>query len=111
MDRELAKYLLPDSLLNYFELVSHSSDGKSINFYLEEKNILPDEYVGEPAHSKGFSSTIIIEDFPLRGQPVKLHIRKRRWTLLNSNTVVTRNWDIAAKGTRMTKELASFLKE
>ncbi|WP_437438464.1 ISAon1 family transposase N-terminal region protein [Polaribacter filamentus] len=49
-----------------------------VYFYLEEKNILPQEYQSEIAHSKGFSCEIRVEDFPLRGKPVLLHIKCRR---------------------------------
>ncbi|MDW5289713.1 hypothetical protein [Formosa sp. PL04] len=46
-----------------------------MQFYLEEKNILPQEYQSELAQSKEFLTEITIEDFPLRGKPVLLHIK------------------------------------
>jgi len=51
---------------------------------LKKKNILPDEYKSEIAKSKGFTPKITVEDFPFRGKPVLLHIKRRRWTIINS---------------------------
>jgi hypothetical protein len=108
---ELARYLLPEGLLEYFDIVADTTTDNQTHFYLEEKNILPEEYRSEIAQSKGFLSEITIEDFPLRGKPVLLHIKRRRWTLLDTGKIIKRDWNLVAKGTRITKEFASFLKE
>ena len=110
MDIELASYLLPEGLLDYFEIVRHKSSEDTIHFYLEEKNVLPQEYQSKTAKSKGFSPEITIEDFPLRGKSVRLHIKRRRWTLVDTGKIIKRDWNLVAKGTRITSEFASFLK-
>jgi len=107
----LAKYLLPEGILAYFEIVNDTIQDEQVHFYLEEKNILPKEYQSKIAQSKGFSPEITVEDFPLRGKPVLLHIKRRRWTLVDSGKIVKRNWKLVAKGTRITSEFASFLKD
>jgi len=107
----LAKYLLPEGILDYFEIVNDTIQDDQVHFYLEEKNILPKEYQSEIAQSKGFSPAITVEDFPLRGKPVLLHIKRRRWTLVDSGKIVKRDWNLVAKGTRITSEFASFLKD
>ncbi|WP_026837011.1 hypothetical protein [Gillisia sp. JM1] len=110
MDKELARYLLPEGILEYFEIISHKSSTDKVHFYLEEKNILPKEHHSEIAQSKGFLPEITVEDFPLRGKSVLLHIKRRRWTLVNTGEIVKRDWNLIAKGTRITNEFASFLK-
>lgn len=110
MDLELAIYFLPQGILDYFDIVSHKLENEVIHFYLEEKNVLPQEYKTELAKSKGFLPEITVEDFPLRGKSVLLHIKRRRWTLIRSNEIIKRDWEIVAKGTRITAEFASFLK-
>ena len=110
MDLELVKYLFSEGILEYFNISSHNTQDGQVHFYLEEKNILPDEFKTETAKSKGFSPEITIEDFPLRGRPVLLHIKRRRWTLIESGKIVKRDWQLVANGTRMTSEFASFLK-
>ncbi|TYC09746.1 transposase, partial [Bizionia gelidisalsuginis] len=81
MDIKLAQYLLPEGVMDYFEIVDHKSSEGNVHFYLEEKNLLPKEYQSELAQSKGFLPEITVEDFPLRGKSVLLHIKRRRWTL------------------------------
>ena len=80
------------------------------SFFLEEINRIPEEYQSEKSQFKGFSLEITVEDFPLRGKPVFLHIKPSRWTLLTTVKIVKRDWDLITKGTRITSEFASFLK-
>lgn len=111
MNIDLAKYFLPDGILDYFEIVDDRLENDRVHFYLEEKNIVPQEYESEIAQSKGFSPEITVEDFPLRGKSVLLHIKRRRWTLVDTGKIVKRDWNLVAKGTRITSEFASFLKD
>jgi len=111
LNLDLAKYFLPEGILDYFEIVEDKIHNDRVHFYLEEKNLLPDEYQSEIAQSKGFSPAITVEDFPLRGKPVLLHIKRRRWTLVETGRIVKRDWNMVAKGTRITNEFASFLKD
>ncbi|TYB78184.1 transposase, partial [Bizionia saleffrena] len=53
MDIKLAQYLLPEGVMDYFEIVDHKSSEGNVHFYLEEKNVLPKEYQSELAQSKG----------------------------------------------------------
>lgn len=110
MNIDLAKYLLPEGILDYFEIVRDKTQDDRVHFYLEEKNIIPQEYKSFPVKSKGFTREITVEDFPLRGKPVLLHIKRRRWTLIDSGEIIKRDWELVAKGTRITSEFASFLK-
>jgi hypothetical protein len=83
----------------------------TIIIHLDELNIVPDEYKQDKLESKGFYPSVGVQDFPLRGKTVMLYIRRRRWTNLTTGNIVCRNWELVAKGTRLTQEFASFLKE
>jgi tRNA A58 N-methylase Trm61 len=61
--------------------------------------------------SKGFLDEVTIQDFPLRGKLVYLHIKRRRWTNKTTGEIIKRDWTLVAKGTRMNHEFAAFLKE
>ena len=110
MDTELAKYFLPEELLSYFDLVAHNEIENVIHFHLEEKNIVPNEYLDKETQSKGFHKEITVEDFPLRGKALLLHVKRRRWTVLETNKIVSRDWTLIASGTRITNDFAIFLK-
>jgi len=107
----LLRLLLPEGLLDYFEVTNIHHDSKEIWIYLEELNIIPIEYSSDKLISKGYLPESSIQDFPLRGKAVLLLVKRRRWLNTSSGQLVTRNWTLVAEGTRMTKEFASFLKE
>lgn len=109
---ELLKLLLPKYLVEYFDIVkAYENPEDLLHIEFEEKNIIPTEFSNRQYHSKGFFPSITVEDFPLRGKSVKLHIKRRRWIDKNSGEILKRDWNLLAKGTRMTQEFASFLKE
>ena len=108
---ELLKLLLPEFLVDYFNVMRYTKENDRLHLYFEEKNDPPTEYSEYRLSSKGFYDEIIVQDFPIRGQSAFLHIKRRRWMNHSTNTVVSRNWELVAKGTRMTADFAAFLKE
>lgn len=108
--KQLAELFLPIGILDYFDLVNTSKVGKEIKIYLEEKNTVPEEYKGQQLHSKCFLPEIAVQDFPIRGQKVALCIKRRRWEVVSSEEIVSRNWTLVREGTRMTTEFGLFLK-
>jgi hypothetical protein len=109
-DKNLLDLILPQVILEYFLLTDFTSSTSEISLYLEEKNMIPEEYGSDKLISKGFFDEITVQDFPLRGKAVYLHIRRRRWLNQTTGAVVFRDWNMVAQGTRMTTEFASFLK-
>jgi hypothetical protein len=106
-----ANLLLPEVLVTYFDLTKHEVKGQEIHFYFTELNTIPEEFKGVKLHSKGFVPEATVQDFPIRGKNVFLHITRRRWFNEATGKVVTRDWQLVAKGTRITSEFAAFLKE
>jgi hypothetical protein len=106
----LVSLLLPQGILEFFELTNVSQLPAGLNIYLEEKNIIPSEYKDQQLESKGFLPEISIQDFPIRGQKVTLCIKRRRWEVKETGAIITRDWDLVRKGARMTTEFGTFLK-
>jgi hypothetical protein len=46
---DLAKYLLPEGILDYFDIVDDKIQDDRVRFYLEEKNILPKKHQSDTA--------------------------------------------------------------
>lgn len=107
----LLDFVLPQGVKHYFELITHKSDEENLHLYLEEQNIIPEEYKSDKLESKGFYNEVTLQDFPLRGRNVYLHIKRRRWLNHTTGNVVCRDWTLVAQGTRITKDFAAFLKE
>lgn len=110
-DAEILKLFLPELLIEHFEMMKFEEENKILHIYFEEKNTVPKEFSSAMLQSKGFVPEITVDDFPLRGKTVKLHIKRRRWTDVKTGNIIQRNWDLIAKGTRMTTDFAEFLKK
>lgn len=108
--QELIKLFLPTEVFEYFEIVNIHVKEKSVEVYLDEINNPPAEYSDKKLTSKGFHSSIAVRDFPIRDKSLFLHIKRRRWLIESSNQVVSRDWNLVAKGTRYTQGFATFLK-
>ena len=110
-DAELLKLFLPELLIEHFEIVKVEEENKILHLYFDEKNTAPKEFSSLLLQSIGFVPEITVDDFPLRGITVKLHIKRRRWTDTKNGNIIQRDWNLIAKGTRMTKDFAEFLKK
>ena len=108
--KELAEFILPKKVFDFFEVIDLQNQGKEIHIYLDELNIPPEKFKREKLTSKGFHSETIVQDFPIRNKATYLHIRRRRWIIESSGEIVSRDWNSVAKGTHLTKDFATFLK-
>lgn len=120
----LAECLLPNHMLEWFELTNvevkpkentvtqdtQSEEGpvNVIHLYLDENNLTPDNR--EDLRPNGFTSGKTFHDFPIRGQEVLLHVRRRRWLNTDNHNVMS-EFDFIQESTRCSKELADCLKE
>jgi hypothetical protein len=110
MFKELLSYVLPKEIAEYFDLVDLQEKGETLCMYLEESNIVPEEYWEISLLPNGFYKETTLKDFPLRDKKVELHLRRRRW-VDSVGKSYSRDWDLVAEGTRYSKEFAFFLKE
>ena len=99
----LAKCLLPTHMLEWFELTnvevkrkektatqdteSDESPVNVIHLYLDENELRPDNR--EDLHPNGFTPAKTFHDFPIRGQEVLLHVRRRRWLDSDNHNVMS----------------------
>jgi len=107
---DLLKILLPELLITHFDLTGHQTKGDILHLYFEEKPEVPKEFSSNLVMAHGFHKEITIQDFPVRGKKVFLHIKRRRWLGKQDKKVMQRDWNLVAQGTRMTVEFAAFLK-
>jgi hypothetical protein len=108
---DLLKLLFPTQIVEYFDLIKVEEVDGTLNFHLEELNLAPSGYLQEQLESKGFLPEIRVQDFPIRGKKVYLHILRRRWRVISSGETISRDWGLVAKGSRMTQEFGLFLKK
>lgn len=96
--------------MEYFDIIRVLDTVDGMKIFLEEKNFAPAGFKETELESKGFHDEVTIQDFPIRHRKVYLCVKRRRWTVLSTRDIISRDWELVQKGTRMTKEFASFLK-
>jgi len=120
INRALLELILPQGILDYFDIVDfkQAESGqyvydKTLTIFLEEKNIIPKEYKQYRYKNSGFMEPRLINDCPIRSMLVTLSVKRRRWDVEIDGQMkkVSRDWNIVAQGTRMSAEYAAFLKE
>lgn len=126
-EKVLIEMVVPAIVMEHFELVKVERNeeekkyewesGKKIEIFLEEKNTVPyvpehtSQQKGVLMESKGFYPEVIVQDYPIQGHKVFLHIKRRRWREKETKKEIMREWTLVQEGTKYTKDFASFLKE
>ena len=101
--------ILPEGVLEWFNVIEGKSNDNSVRITLEEKNIPPLEDKTKKIISKGFKD-ITITDFPIRGKQTFLTFRRRYWQLEDQKELLKRDIQLASLGTQLETEFAAFLK-
>lgn len=104
------RFIFPDGMFDYFEMIQFNEHSDKVEIHFEEKNLLPVEYCGDKLESKGFYESVRMYDYPMRGHSCLLLIKKRRWYNHSQGKYVSRNWKLMCEGTQISSEFASFLK-
>lgn len=104
---------LPQGLDELFEIVSFERTEQEYNIWLDEKKERSDEDRRNPnIVARGYTDYVVIQDYPLRGRPVYLHMRKNKWWNKLTNEIFSYNLELPNEdGTRLSAEFVSFLKD
>ena len=77
---ELLRAILPDVLIDNFEVVKYEKTDVRFDIWLDEKKVqLREDKYNSSVISHGFGDYRVIQDFPLRGRATYLHVRNG-WT-------------------------------
>ena len=108
----ILELILPDGILEWFDIAGGDKDKNDLRIILEEKNIPPitEELKNKKIISKGFKE-ITITDFPIRGRRTLLTFRRRYWQVEDRKELLKRDILLNFPGTQLEKEFADFLKE
>ncbi|MDH6356147.1 transposase [Dysgonomonas sp. PH5-45] len=107
---DILRLFLPSWLFDFFELEKFTQDSFRIDVYLSEKKVMPQDSP-ETLISHGFTDYSIVQDFPVKGKAVYLHLRRRKWMNKHTGEILSQKFDVHYDGTRLTKEFVAFLKE
>ncbi len=114
---EVLSHFFPGLLLDHFDIIAFKelydvvSKESFFEVHMEEVNVLPSGYSAIDYESKGFYATTEIQDFPIRGKAVYLHIKRRRWRHKGTRKQIVSDYRFIAEGAKLTQELSDFLKD
>lgn len=104
---------LPQGLEELFEIVDFKMTDQAYDIWLDEKKMLSKEDRHNPnIVARGYTDPVVIQDYPMRGRPVYLHMRKNKWWDKLSGEVFSYNLELPnEEGTRLSAEFVAFLKD
>lgn len=110
--KTLLETLFPGVIVENFDIVSiqHYPKEEEIHIHLDEKKSIPVEFSSRRVVFNGFTSAKKIQDYPIRGNAVYLHVRRRKWLDTETNEILTKTYSIAFEGTQLTKGVCVFFK-
>ena len=113
-EHDLLWAMLPEGLEEFFEVKKFEKNPNNFRVILIEKNIVPAD-LSKEYQGKNIINTvlddIIIDDFPIRGRKGEILLKRRSWKFEGVDKMLKRDIRLCAKGTKLEKEFADFLKE
>lgn len=118
--KSFASMILPGEILDYFDMVDFKEvltgdtilngyPEKELHIYLDESDMAHRNDKGYKPN--GFTEECVMHDFPIRDRKAILHVRRRRWTNPDGhNEVFDYGELLGARGTKLSREFAAFLK-
>ena len=109
---EVLSTVFPEVITEYFDFVDYRESAERLDYWLDEKKWLePEDFKKGTLSPYGFTDEKVIQDFPIRGKAVYLHIRRRKWRNKTDGGIITYTYDFSEEGTKLTPEFVAFLKE
>ena len=80
---------------------------------LDEREYMSrEDYKKGTVRPYGFTDYKTIQDFPIRGRSVYLHVRRRKWIDRSTGEIFTYDFDgLTESGSKLSPEFVAFLKE
>ena len=110
---QLLRCIFPEILADYFDVIDIQESISQIDFWLDERNFMEEvDRKSGTVSSYGFTAERVVHDFPLRGKPVYLHVRRRKWRDSSTGEIFSYSYDdLTTEGSKLSPEFVSFLKE
>jgi hypothetical protein len=108
---QLLKLLVPEEILEFFEVSDVVESKQAIELELRErKELIPESLIGEDVVLDGFCNPVELQSFPLKGKPTFIKLFRRRWKRRGDRKHYANSYDFAQSGTKATHAFGAFLK-
>ena len=108
---QVLKTIFPEVITDNFEFTKFDEQPGRPDYWLDERGYMSrEDYKKGTVREYGFTDERVIQDFPIRGKAVYLHVRRRKWRDTADGSIFTYDFEMAEEGTRLTPEFVAFLK-
>ncbi len=108
---QVLKTIFPDIITDNFEFVDFQESETRLDYWLDERGYLSrEDYKKGTVREYGFTEEKTIQDFPIRGKAVYLHIRRRKWRDTVDGSIFTYDYELTEEGSRLTPAFVAFFK-
>lgn len=108
---QVLRTVFPEIITDNFDFVDYHECEARLDYWLEEREYMSQEdYRKGTVRSHGFTEETVIQDFPIRGKAVYLHVKRRRWIDKSDGSTFVYNYELTAYGSKLSPEFVSFLK-
>lgn len=109
---QVLRTIFPSFITENFEFVDYKESVNQLDYWLDERGYMSrEDYKKGTVREYGFTEERVIQDFPIRGKAVYLHVRRRKWRDTEDGSIFTYNYELTEEGSRLTPEFVAFLKE
>lgn len=109
---QVLRTIFPEFITENFEFVDYKESDNQLDYRLDERGYMSlEDYKKGTVREYGFTDERKIQDFPIRGKAVFLHVRRRKWRDTEDGSIFTYDYDMTEEGSRLTPEFVAFLKE
>ena len=104
---QVLRTVFPEVITDNFEFTDYVEQADRLEYWLDER-----KYMSGTVHPYGFTDYKTIQDFPIRGRSVYLHVRRRKWIDRSTGEIFTYDFDgLTESGSKLSPEFVAFLKE
>jgi len=110
---EVLNTVFPEVITENFEFTDFKEGADRLDYWLDEREYMSrEDYKKGTVHPYGFTEERVIQDFPIRGHAVYLHVRRRKWIDRSTGEIFSYAYDdLTEEGTRLTPGFVAFLKD
>ena len=110
---QILRSIFPEVITDNFNFVDYRASESTLEYWLDEREYMSrEDYKKGTVRPYGFTEAKTIQDFPIRGRSVYLHIRRRKWVDRSTGEIFTYNFDdLTEDGSKLSPEFVAFLKE
>lgn len=108
---QVLQTVFPEVITENFDFTDYRESEGRLDYWLEEREYMSSEDRRKgTVRSHGFTEESVIQDFPIRGKAVYLHVKRRRWIDRSDGSTFVYDYELTEEGSRLTPEFVAFLK-